>query len=46
MWGTLNSRLDATWQDRLLGIEGIEKSELETDVGGNGQDNDVITPNT
>jgi hypothetical protein len=30
MWGTLNSRLDATWQDRLLGIEGIEKAELET----------------
>ena len=27
---TLNSRLDATWQDRLLGIEGIERVELET----------------
>ena len=30
MWGTLNSRLDATWQDRLLGMEGSERAELET----------------
>ena len=28
MWGTLNSRLDATWQDRLLSIEGIQTAEL------------------
>ena len=30
MWGTLNSRLDATWQDRLLSIEGIQTAELDT----------------
>ena len=28
MWGTLNSRLDAGWQERMIGIEGIEKKEL------------------
>ena len=28
MWGTLNSRLDAGWQERMLGIEGIEKKAL------------------
>ena len=28
VWGTLNNRLDAAWQDRMSAVEGIETAEL------------------
>ena len=29
IWGTLNSRLDAAWQEKMYSIEGIEKCEID-----------------